>query len=283
MPGPAPFRTYFIIWFGIPFLVLMLLLAGGSLFWEVRAIARLRDQVASLSRENAQLLRRVDDLTRAQPVAPAEQPSAPAGRAPRPVTDAATAEALSTAEQQVRQLHDSLAASNTEAAHLQAKVADLESHAESAVEENRRLSAAVEEGRKNLEDANQTMEALQAQLKVNSARMADLENLNARLKEEAAAGKQSSTQAQQTVSDLAGIFRRREMYLNNILRRYKEITEQYRAMVGVRDGRDPQASPLSSPDLSRIQNAIALADEDLKQISALNAQAERLQKKLTVK
>lgn len=283
MPGPAPFRTYFIIWFGIPLLVLMLVVAGGSLFWEVRAIARLRDQVASLSRENAQLLRRVDDLTRAQPVAPPELPSATAGRAPRPVTDAATAEALSTAEQQVRQLHDSLAASNAEAAHLHAKIADLESHAESAAEENRRLSTAVEERRKNLEDADQTMETLRAQLNVNSARLADVENLNARLKEEVAAGRQSSAQVQQTVADLAGIYRRREMYLNNILRRYKEITEQYRAMAGVRDGRDPQASPLSSPDLSRIQNAIALTDEDLKQITALNAQAERLQKKLTVK
>jgi len=38
--------------------------------------------------------------------------------------------------------------------------------------------------------------------------------------------------------------------------------------------------PVSSAEISRIQNAISLAEEDLKQIYALNAQAQRLQKKL---
>jgi hypothetical protein len=110
-----------------------------------------------------------------------------------------------------------------------------------------------------------------------------LEAANARLKEDAAAGKQSAVLTQQAVSDLESLFRRREMYLNNILRRYKEITEQYRAMSGVRDSRDGQAAPVSSTEISRIQNTIALAEEDLKQIYALNAQAQRLQRKLPIK
>jgi hypothetical protein len=94
------------------------------------------------------------------------------------------------------------------------------------------------------------------------------------------AGKQSAVQTQQTISDLESVFHRREMYLNDILRRYKEITEQYRAMSGIRDSRDRQAGTVSSAELSWIQNAIALAEEDFKQIYALNAQAQRLQKKL---
>ena len=36
-------------------------------------------------------------------------------------------------------------------------------------------------------------------------------------------------------------------------------------------------------EIARIQNAIALAEEDLKQIDALNAQASRLEKKLPAK
>ncbi|HLN03698.1 MAG TPA: hypothetical protein VK335_30710 [Bryobacteraceae bacterium] len=281
MTGPA--KTRVLLWFGIPLFLITIIVGGSGLVWEARTITRLQDNVAALSRENGQLLRRVDDLTRAQPAAAPELPSTPATRAPRPVTDAAAAEALSTAQQQVQRLHDSLAQSSAEAAHLQAKVTSLESRVETAAEENRRLSAAVEEGRKNLEDANQTMETLRAQLKAGGARIADLENLNAKLKDEAATGRQLSTQTQQTISDLESIFHRREMYLNNILRRYKEITEQYRAMSGVRDGRDREAGPLSSAEISRIQNSIALAEEDLKQISALNVQAERLQKKLPVK
>ena len=74
------------------------------------------------------------------------------------------------------------------------------------------------------------------------------------------------------------------MYLNNILRRYREITEQYRAMSGVLDSRrDREAAPVGSTEIARIQNAIALAEEDLKQIDALNAQAARLEKKLPVR
>ena len=283
MAGLATTRARVILWFGVPLFVIVIVVGGSALVWEVRTITGLQGQIASLSRENGQLLRRVDDLTRAQPAAqPGLQP-APAARTPRPVTDAATAEELSVAELNVRRMHESLAQSTAQVSHLQAKVADLESRIETATEDNRRLSAAAEEGRKNLEDASQTMESLRAQLKTTSARLAEIENLNAKLKEDAAGGRQSAAQTQQTVSDLEGIFRRREVYLNNILRRYREITEQYRAVSGVRDGRDREAGPLGSAEISRIQNSIALAEEDLKQISALNAQAQRLQKKLPSK
>ena len=40
---------------------------------------------------------------------------------------------------------------------------------------------------------------------------------------------------------------------------------------------------MGSTEISRIQNSIALAEEDLKQINALNAQASRLEKKLPAK
>jgi len=281
MPGPA--KTRILVWYGIPVFIIMIVAAGSGLVWEARTILRLQDNIAALSRENGQLLRRVDDLTRAQAAPASEPPSIPATSAPRVVADPAASEALSAAEQQLRRLHDSLAQSSAEATRLQGKVSDLESRVETEAETNRRLSAALEEERKNLADASQALETLRAQWKAGGARLADLESLNAKLKEEAAAGRQSSSQTQQTLSDLQNIFHRREMYLSSILRRYKEITEQYRAMSGVRDGRDRDAAPLNSAEVSRIQNSIALAEEDLKQISALNAQAERLQKKLPVK
>lgn len=282
MAGLATNRARVVLWFGIPLFVVMIIVAGSGLVWEARTITGLQNRIAALSRENGQLLRRVDDLTRSQP-APAPEQAPSAARAPRPAPDAAAAEALTAAEQQVRHLHDLLAQSTAEAARLQAKVADLESRDESAAQENRRLSASVEEGRRNLEDASQALETLRAQLKINAGRVADLENLNAKLKEDAVAGRQSAAQTQQTISDFESISRRREMYLNDILRRYREITEQYRALSAVRDGRDREASPLSSADVSRIQNAIAMAEEDLKQISALNAQTQRLQKRLPAK
>ncbi len=167
-------------------------------------------------------------------------------------------------------------------ARLQSRVSELQAGVENATEENRRLAAAAEELKRNLADANQTIETIRAELKSNSGRMAEIESANARLKEQAALSGQSAAQLKQTSSDLEGLFRRREMYLNNILRRYREITEQYRAMSGVLDSRrDREAAPVRSTEIGRIQNAIALAEEDLKQIDALNAQAARLEKKLS--
>jgi|SRR5579871_2290952 len=278
MAGPSRIRA--LIWFGIPTILILVVVLVSGLVWEGRTITRLQEKIAALSRENGDLLRRIGDLTRSQPAAASALPVPAVARVPRPGDDAAMAEALESAGQQVRRLRDALAQSTAETAHVQGKIAELEGRLEGETGENRRLSAALEEGRSSLDSANQALDGLRSEVKANGTRMAELERLNSRLKEENAAGKQSSAQTQQTISDLESILRRREMYLNNILRRYKEITEQYRGISAVRDGRDREASPVSTAEISRIQNSIALAEEDLKQISVLSAQAERLQKKL---
>jgi hypothetical protein len=86
------------------------------------------------------------------------------------------------------------------------------------------------------------------------------------------------------VTDLQDLDRRREAYLTSIIRRYRDITSQFRAMGSMLDsGRDPNASTLSDAALTRIQNAVSLADDDLRQFSELNARAHELQKKLVEK
>ncbi len=184
MPALASSRARLVVWLAIPLFAVVLIVSASTLTWEVRTISLLQERNASLSRENGQLLRRIDDLTPTPPAVAA--PPSPAAHTPRPEPDTAIAEA-------------------------------------------------------------------------------------------------PAAETQQTVADLENIFRRREMYLNNILRRYREITEQYRALSGVQDGRDRAATPLSSAEISRIQNSLALAEDDLKQLTALSAQAQRLQKKLPVR
>jgi hypothetical protein len=56
-----------------------------------------------------------------------------------------------------------------------------------------------------------------------------------------------------------------------MLRRYKDVTEQYRALSARLD---------NPPDTSRIQDSIALAEEDMRQLAGLNAQASRLQQRI---
>ncbi len=279
MPEPAQTRKRIHIW---PLVLLLAAASGFGVLWEARLIREQSAQIARETRANQDLRGELERLRRAQVAsAPALVPPA-SPRSAQPSAPPAGAEALAASEQQAARMREALGQSSAEVARLQSRVSELQAGVENATEENRRLAAAAEELKRNLADANQTIETIRAELKSNSGRMAEIESANARLKEQAALSGQSAAQLKQTSSDLEGLFRRREMYLNNILRRYREITEQYRAMSGVLDSRrDREAAPVRSTEIGRIQNAIALAEEDLKQIDALNAQAARLEKKLS--
>jgi len=283
MPEPIQTRKGIPIW--LLLLVLAIAIASGiGVLWEARLVRELSAQGARQTRENRDLHSELDRVSRAQP-APVPAPVPPAApRIAQPNAPANSGATPAAAELQASRMREELGQSSAEVARLQSRVSELQSGVENATEENRRLAAAAEELKRNLTDANQTIETIRAELKSNSGRMAQIESANAKLKEEAAASGQSAAQLKQTSSDLEGLFRRREMYLNNILRRYREITEQYRALSGVLDSRrDREAAPVRSTEIGRIQNAIALAEEDLKQIDTLNAQAARLEKKLPSK
>jgi DNA repair exonuclease SbcCD ATPase subunit len=280
MPERAKAHQGIPIWIAIALVCAAVAGAGAVIFWQTRLISHLQGQLATRAGEQAELERRVDQLTRAQDGRP---PVSPKPFAPRSVpadTGAAAAALLSASEQRAERLRESLARATAEVEHLQAGVVELRGQLESAATDNHRLNAAVDELKKGAADAEQTIEMLRAELKANNARAAQLDSVNARLKQEAASSQQLSSQMQQNVSDLEGLFRRREMYLNNILRRYRDITEQYRALSGVNASRDHGAATVGTAEISRIQNSIALAEEDLKQISALSAQVSRLEKKL---
>jgi len=280
MPERAKAHQGIPIWIAVALVCAAVAGAAVVIFWQTRLISHLEAQLAARAGEKAELERRVDQLTRAQEGRPPVLPKPFAPRPVQPGTGAAPAAQLSASEQRAERLRESLAQATAEVERLQASVADLHGQLETAATDNRRLSAAVEELKKGAADAEQTIEMLRAELKANNARAAQLESVNARLKQEAASSQQVSSQMQQNISDLDGLFRRREMYLNNILRRYREITEQYRALSGVNASRDHGAATVGSAEISRIQNTIALAEEDLKQISALSAQVSRLEKKL---
>ena len=262
-------------------LVCVVLACGAILLWQTSVILTQKMQLTKTARENEDLRRRIDQAVRSQPGPPLSPSAVPAPRTRQP-NATMIGPSSSVAEEQAQRLRESLAQSTAETARLEARISDLQSQIETATVENRRLSAAGDELKRNLADANQTIDNIRAELKTAADRITQLENASVRVDQDAVAGKQSAAQMKQNVSDLEGIFRRREMYLNNILRRYKEVTEQYRALSGVLDSRrDRDAAPVNGTEISRIQNTIALAEEDFKQINALNVQASRLEKKLS--
>lgn len=270
-------------WITAAAFLLLLAAAGIAIFRQAHTISGQVWQLGERAKENAALRRQLREQS-ATPAAPAASEPAPAPSATMPRLPRSTPEALAVAEQRVRELQASLTQSNSDVARLEARTSDLQSRADAAAAENHRLSVEQENDKTELAAASQGIETLRADLKATTERLAQLETDRARWKQSGATPKQSAALLDQTVSDLEDVFRRREMYLGNILRRYREITEQYRSLSGVMDSRrDRPTAPASSPEISHIQNAITLTEEDLRQIHALDAQAQRLEKKLPSK
>jgi chromosome segregation ATPase len=130
----------------------------------------------------------------------------------------------------------------------------------------------------------QQLDSAEAELQASRQRITNLEATNTKLRSENSEGAARTAAFGRVVTSLQDLDRRRDAYLTSIIRRYRDITSEFRAMSGMLDsGRDPNSNVFSGATLTRIQNAISLADDDLRQLSELNAQARELEKKLVKK
>jgi chromosome segregation ATPase len=115
-------------------------------------------------------------------------------------------------------------------------------------------------------------------LKGNSDRLVKLEVRYRKLKQQKQEADNKLKRSAKLLRQLESVQRRRETLLRNIVRRYREVSEQYRAVALQVNNPDQFSS--GGVDLSRLQNAVTLAEEDLRQLRPLNARAQCLQKEL---
>jgi chemotaxis protein MotB len=266
----------------VPVAVLVLLGAAAAVVWQARVIRQQAARLAQLSAENGRLRQRVESLERqaaaaaagAAPAPAAEEknPSRPAGPASNPEDIIA-----------IHQLKLNLADANSAIARLQTQVEEAEAKIQDLSLDNKRLSASEADLTQNLATANQAVDALQKELKSKSDRVTQIEIAYQKLRDQSGADAKKTAQIRQLAGELQDLYQRREVYLNNILRRYKQLTEQYRALSGVLDSQRTDAPGGGSADLARIQDSISMAEDDLRQLTNLNAQALRLQKKMAGK
>jgi len=181
---------------------------------------------------------------------------------------------------------------NRELSEAQANIMGLQAQLlNSSDEREKALASASERHQKEQEDWQSQLDALKQQLdsaqaesQASRQRLTALEADNAKLKSDNSEGSARAAEFGRVVANLQDLDRRRDAYLTSIMRRYRDITSQFRAMSGMLDSsRDPKSSPLSDGALTRIQNDVSLADDDLRQLSELNAQASKLEKKLAKK
>jgi hypothetical protein len=76
---------------------------------------------------------------------------------------------------------------------------------------------------------------------------------------------------------LEDLNRRREVLLNNMVRRYREVTDQYRTLsLRVQSRADQLGLDPGAGEISRIQTSVQQAEEEFRQLNSLNAQAAKL-------
>ncbi len=128
------------------------------------------------------------------------------------------------------------------------------------------------------------LEAANAEVQVSRQRIADLEAANAKVRKEYSDSSVRTAELRRMAASLKDVDQRRDAFLASIIRHYRDITTQFRAMSGMLDStREQGSNPCGGAALTRIQNAVSLADDDLRQLNDLNAQARQLEEKLVKK
>jgi len=178
---------------------------------------------------------------------------------------------------------------NRELSAAQANITELKAQLSSSNDERERALASAQERhlkeqedwQKQLDAFKQNLDSTQAELEASRQRIAALEADNGKLRGAANEGSARTAEFQRTLADLQDLDRRRDAYLTSLSRRYRDITNQFRAMTGILDSsRDSNANAFNEASLTRIENTVSLADDDLRQLNELNAQARQLEKKL---
>lgn len=167
-------------------------------------------------------------------------------------------------------------------ADLQNRFGDLEGTLEKLTRESRRSSGAEAALKDQLASTQRVVTAMEAELKSKTVRIEQLEESVRRFRDQASGADRRASQISQVLRQLDDINRRREDTLNAMHRRYRDVTDQLRALALRLDTqRDSPTTAVGATDISRIASAVQSAEEDLRALTSLNTQAraasERLQ------
>lgn len=259
---------------------LLLLAIAGLAIWQAKSAHDQAARKAAVEAENAALQARLREL-KAENDRLRQAAGVAAAVAPHRQEDARPALLPTSMVEAVRALgeaRDKLAAANASIADLQLKIQQMEAAIEKRAEENQSLAAASEDLKERLGAANRLTEAVQAELKTRNERYTQLEIAVRGLRESNAASADKLTRISQAAREMEDLNQRREVLLNSLLRRYRELTDLYRSTALRLD--QAKDTPPAPGELSRLQNVISLAEDDLHQLSNLSAQARLLQQKL---
>jgi chromosome segregation ATPase len=249
--------------------------AASVAVWHFRAasfdaerLARVESENRTLKTQAENFARQLDGLRRGLP--------APAQADLRDHREHGLSEPTLESTRLLIQTREKLAAADASIRQLESRIHELEAQVERVTDENKRLAAAESDLKETVATTNRVLEAVRTELKGKDERLSLVMVTNKQLQEENRKNAEKIAQLPRLMRDLEEVNRRRESQITAILRRYREITDQYRALAD----RPGEAAGSITTDMNRIGNALQMAEEDLRQLSTLNAQAGRIQQRL---
>ncbi|MBL8212769.1 MAG: hypothetical protein JNK87_18795 [Bryobacterales bacterium] len=257
-------------------------LTGAALFVASRRTVTQPPAIGGSSQEQAlrtELEKARKDLADLQ--AEFDEPDTP-GAPPRPRVDPNLKATEAHAQDLLRQLEDTrkeLETARSQSEEFRLKLEQADQRLASLEEQQRKLTQAESSARSQVESLNEKVRELDNQRAAQAVRITDVENRNIELRKRQDDSGRKLAQLRQIADTLEDLSRRRESFLTTILQRYREATDLFRAMA-LRLDNMPDRSAAGSNDLARIQNAISLADEDMRQLRVLNTRVTQVQKEL---
>lgn len=210
-----------------------------------------------------------------------DEPEEP-GRPPRPRVDPGLKASEAQSVELARQLEETrkeLETARGLSEEFRQKLEQADQRLAQLEEQQKKLTQAESAARTQVEGLTEKVRELDNQRAAQATRIADVENRNIELRKRQDDSGRKLAQLRQIADNLEDLMRRRESFLTSISQRYREATDLFRAMA-LRLDNMPDRSAAGSNDLARIQNAISLADEDMRQLRALNTRVTQVQKEL---
>jgi chromosome segregation ATPase len=187
---------------------------------------------------------------------------------------------VSLLEQQLQERSDRLAAAEASLQESRSRLVALEARISQLTEQSTQAQESEKALRQEVDAAARQIASLQGELKARETRAAEADAAQMRtLRQTVEAAQKSVAKTAELTAELEDIMRRREIYLGQILTRYREATDLFRAMSLRLDNPRDGGSPLNN-DLSRIQQTVQLAEEDLRQLRALSQGTSRVMKEI---
>lgn len=212
------------------------------------------------------------------PLAPSLPAPAAASVSKPPLDRTAPADDPATRTELLRLLDEKnarLLAADSSLAEARRRIGELEARLETVEKESEQLASSQKNLQEQLQTATRLTESLQSQIRSREERLAQTEVSNQDLRKRSEDSSKRLGALSELIAQVDDLTRRRETYMNNVLRRYREATELFRTL-----SLRLEAANTVSNELSRIQQAIYAADEDIRQINSLNAQSVKLQRDL---